>query len=199
MALSNDEHKKAYHARMQKYKDSYREGQYFDKTGRPEQSRQFFKAGDEHLTRAKDHAAEYFRNTGSPIKETDKAFRKLHDPEHVTESTIMKKSLVESAVELMSQQSDMGHYNTVNESRKVDHEADFHTAWKSHISTLNDSQNATAPAQRNLLSQVSQAHLHLAQLHAAMHYNRHGKPNKVSGNDYDEFISAQKNPLVVKK
>jgi hypothetical protein len=114
---------------------------------------------------------------------------------------VEKKSLVEAAAELMSEKSDMGQYQTVNESRKVDHEADFHTAFKAHTDALKASltPGRDLPAHRNLLRQVSQAHLHLAQLHAAMHYNTHGKPIKVSGNEFDEFISAQKNPLVVKK
>lgn len=84
-------------------------------------------------------------------------------------------------------------------SKKVDHEKDFHSAWKNHVNALEDSENASRPAQRNLLRQVSQAHLQLAQLHASLHYSKHWKPIFVTGNQFDEFISAQKNPLVVKK
>ena len=84
-------------------------------------------------------------------------------------------------------------------SRKVNHEEDFHSAWKNHIRTLNDSKIATDPVQRNLLGRLSRAHLDLALLHASMYYNRHGKPIEVTGNDYDEFARVYNAPLVVKK
>lgn len=91
---------------------------------------------------------------------------------------------------------------TLNEefrSKKVDHETDFHSAWEKHINALKDSENTSGPREKKLLKQVSRTHLQLAQLHAALHYTKHGKPIFVTGDQFNEFIRAQKHPVVAKK
>lgn len=63
---------------------------------------------DEHKEKADFHARRHFELTRKKISQPDRKLRKKSNPLHVGEQTVEKNSLIESAVRLMSNQSEMG-------------------------------------------------------------------------------------------
>lgn len=84
--MTPEEHKAKYHHHMDEYEGWNEEGNYLDSAGKyPDQA---YAKADYHLQLARDHASAHYNLTGSPIKERSKRFRKMHNPQHVSEALV---------------------------------------------------------------------------------------------------------------